>query len=171
MNRRRYFMYIDKKLWEELKECIDNMYWDQDRMSRDGLYFLNKLDKYSKEIERKSSDKVYVITNNAIVDDEIDYSIYDVTTDKEEAKNIFKSAVRDMKCDSDFENINAINLNDFNNSDYDEEWVYSETDNSFELFLNGEYNSNNYSIRIIEYDINRSKDYLKTLDEENDIEL
>ena len=164
-------MYIDKKLWEELKACIDNMYWDQDRMSRDGLYFLNKLDKYSKEIERKSSDKVYVITNNAIVDDEIDYSIYDVTTDKEEAKNIFKSAVRDMKCDSDFENINAINLNDFNNSDYDEEWVYSETDNSFELFLNGEYNSNNYSIRIIEYDINRSKDYLKTLDEENDIEL
>ena len=164
-------MYIDKKLWEELKECIDNMYWDQDRMSRDGLYFLNKLDKYSKEIERKSSDKVYVITNNAIVDDEINYSIYDVTTDKEEAKNIFKSAVRDMKCDSDFENINAINLNDFNNSDYDEEWVYSETDNSFELFLNGEYNSNNYSIRIIEYDINRSKDYLKTLDEENDIDL
>ena len=164
-------MYIDKKLWEELKACIDNMYWDQDRMSRDGLYFLNKLDKYSKEIERKSSDKVYVITNNAIVDDEIDYSIYDVTTDKEEAKNIFKSAVRDMKCDSDFENINAINLNDFNNSDYDEEWVYSETDNSFELFLNGEYNSNNYSIRIIEYDINRSKDYLKTLDEENGIEL
>lgn len=164
-------MYIDKKLWEELKECIDNMYWDQDRMSRDGLYFLNKLDKYSKEIERKSSDKVYVITNNAIVDDEIDYSIYDVTTNKEEAERIFKSAVHDMKCDSDFENINAINMNDIKDSDYDSEWIYNETDDSFELFLNGEYNSNNYSIRIIEYDINQSKDYLNTLGEENDMEL
>lgn len=164
-------MYIEKDLWNELKECINNLYWDEDRMSSDGLYFLNKLDKYSKEIERKSSDKVYVITNNAVVNDEIDYSIYDVTTNKEEAKNIFKSVVRDTKCDSDFENINPINVKDINNSGYDEEWVYNETDDSFELFLNGEYNSNNYSIRIIEYDINQSKDYLKTLDKEKEIEL
>ena len=37
-------MYIDKKLWEKLKENIDNLYWDEDRMSSDGRYFLKQID-------------------------------------------------------------------------------------------------------------------------------
>ena len=34
-----------------------------------------------------------------------------------------------------------------------EEWYYSKTDNSFELYLNGEYNSNNFLVEIKEFDI------------------
>ena len=51
-------MYIDKKLWEKLKENIDNLYWDQDRMSRDGRYFLKQLDINVNEIENDSKREV-----------------------------------------------------------------------------------------------------------------
>ena len=37
-------MFVDKKLWEKLKENIDNLYWDEDRMSSDGRYFLKQID-------------------------------------------------------------------------------------------------------------------------------
>ena len=39
-----------------------------------------------------------------------------------------------------------------------EEWYYEESDNSFELYLNGEYNSNNFSVRINEFDIEKELD-------------
>ena len=73
-------MYIDKKLWEKLKENIDNLYWDQDRMSRDGRYFLKQLDINVNEIENYSKREVYVVTNNAVTYGEIDYKIAGVCT-------------------------------------------------------------------------------------------
>ena len=57
-------MYIDKKLWEKLKENIDNLYWDQDRMSRDGRYFLKQLDINVNEIENYSKREVNFIKNS-----------------------------------------------------------------------------------------------------------
>ena len=71
-------MYISNEELEKIKEYVDNLYWDQDRMSRDGRYFLNKLDNYIKKLEKEKENNIYVITNNAVVDDEIDYSIYGV---------------------------------------------------------------------------------------------
>lgn len=50
-------MNIDKKDWEKLKEMIDNLYWDEDRMSRDGRYFLKSIDKIISDIESKSNKK------------------------------------------------------------------------------------------------------------------
>ena len=50
-------MFIDKKLWEKLKENIDNLYWDEQRMSGDGRYFLKEIDNNIKEIERNSIKK------------------------------------------------------------------------------------------------------------------
>lgn len=79
-------MYISNEELEKIKEYVDNLYWDQDRMSRDGRYFLNKLDNYIKKLEKEKENNIYVITNNAVVDDEIDYSIYGVATDINEAK-------------------------------------------------------------------------------------
>ena len=103
-------------------------------------------------------NNIYVITNNAVVDDEIDYSIYGVATDINEAKKIFNQAVKDAKTDSDFENLDAIEENspDFKNNDG--EWIYSESDDSFELWCNGEYNSNNYSIQIKKYELDKEKE-------------
>ena len=43
-------MYISNEELEKIKEYVDNLYWDQDRMSRDGRYFLNKLDNYIQKI-------------------------------------------------------------------------------------------------------------------------
>ena len=68
-------MYISNEELEKIKEYVDNLYWDQDRMSRDGRYFLNKLDNYIQKLEKEKENNIYVITNNAVVDDEIDYSI------------------------------------------------------------------------------------------------
>ena len=101
---------------------------------------------------------LYVITNNAVVDDEIDYSIYGVATDINEAKKIFNQAVKDAKTDSDFDNLNAIEENSPNFKNNDGEWIYSESDDSFELWCNGEYNSNNYSIQIKKYELDKEKE-------------
>lgn len=142
-------MFIDKKLWEKLKENIDNLYWDEDRMSSDGVYFLKQIDNNVKEIERKNIKEVFVVTNNAIVDDQIDYRIAGVCTSKENAKKLFFQTVKDVKCDSDFEEINPIKINDdIDLSKIDSEWCYEEDDCGFNLYLNGEYNSNNFSVQI-----------------------
>lgn len=142
-------MFIDKKLWEKLKENIDNLYWDEDRMSSDGVYFLKQIDNNVKEIERKNIKEVFVVTNNAIVDDQIDYRIAGVCTSKENAKKLFFQTVKDVKCDSDFEEINPIKItDDIDLSKIDSEWCYEEDDYGFNLYLNGEYNSNNFSVQI-----------------------
>ena len=151
-------MYINNEELEKIKEYVDNLYWDQDRMSRDGRYFLNKLDNYIQKLEKEKENNIYVITNNAVVDDEIDYSIYGVATDINEAKKIFNQAVKDAKTYSDFENLDDVEENspDFKNNDG--EWIYNESDNSFELWCNGEYNSNNYSIQIKKYELDKEKE-------------
>lgn len=142
-------MFIDKKLWEKLKENIDNLYWDEDRMSSDGVYFLKQIDNNVKEIERKNIKEVFIVTNNAIVDDQIDYRIAGVCTSKENAKKLFFQTVKDVKCDSDFEEINPIKItDDIDLSKIDSEWCYEEDDYGFNLYLNGEYNSNNFSVQI-----------------------
>lgn len=151
-------MYISNEELEKIKEYVDNLYWDQDRMSRDGRYFLNKLDNYIQKLEKEKENNIYVITNNAIVDDEIDYSIYGVATDINEAKKIFNQAVKDAKTDSDFKNLDAIEENSSNFKNKDGEWIYSESDDSFELWCNGEYNSNNYSIQIKKYELDKEKE-------------
>ena len=49
-------MYISNEELEKIKEYVDNLYWDQDRMSRDGRYFLNKLDNYIKKLEKEKEN-------------------------------------------------------------------------------------------------------------------
>ena len=151
-------MFVDKEKWSKLKDYFCDLYWEQDRLSQDGKYFLSKLNNLINSIDRTKSEKVYVITNNAIVDDEIDYSIYGVSIDKENAKKLFKQAVKNVKCDSDFENLEAIDVSNNTKDTGLEEWYYEESDNSFELYLNGEYNSNNFSVRINEFDIEKELD-------------
>ena len=75
-----------------------------------------------------------------------------------EAKKIFNQAVKDAKTDSDFDNLNAIEENSPNFKNNDGEWIYSESDDSFELWCNGEYNSNNYSIQIKKYELDKEKE-------------
>ena len=118
---------------------------------------IDKVDICIDDIKRNKNNKIYVITNNAVYNDEIDYNLYGVTTNKEYAKKLFKDAVRDAKCDSDFDNINPIDIKNVDKLP-SEEWCFEESEDSFELFLNGEYNSNNFSIKILEYDVENKKE-------------
>jgi len=50
-------MYIEKDDWLKIVQNVENLYWDEDRMSRDGLYFLKQLENTIKSIEKKQKLK------------------------------------------------------------------------------------------------------------------
>lgn len=150
-------MFIRKEDWNKLIESFKNVYSNYDTFSDGMKDLIDNVDICIDNIKTNSNNKIYVVTNNAVYDDEIDYSLYGVATNKEDAKKLFKDAVRDAKCDSDFENINPVDIKDIDRLT-SEEWCFEETEDSFELFLNGEFNSNNFSIKILEYDIEKEKE-------------
>ena len=157
-------MYIDEEKWENLKDIFSNLSLEQDSLSREGRYLLSKLNNLINNIDRTKSDKVYVITNNAVLDGEIDYQIKGVAFTKENANNLFEEAIKDAKIDADFDNLDVIDVsNDIEKPDG--RWHYSKSDDNFKLYLAGEYSSNNFSIQILEYDLNKKKNYLKSNDE------
>lgn len=145
-------MFIDKEKWNKLIESFNKIYSNYDYFSDNMKDLIDKIDICIDDIKRNKNNKIYVITNNAVYNDEIDYNLYGVTMNKEYAKKLFKDAVRDAKCDSDFDNINPVDIKNIDKLP-SEEWCFEESDDSFELFLNGEYNSNNFSIKILEYDV------------------
>lgn len=145
-------MFIDKEKWNKLIESFNKIYSNYDYFSDYMKDLIDKVDICIDDIKRNKNNKIYVITNNAVYNDEIDYNLYGVTTNKEYAKKLFKDAVRDAKCDSDFDNINPVDIKNIDKLP-SEEWCFEESEDSFELFLNGEYNSNNFSIKILEYDV------------------
>ena len=101
-------MFIDKEKWNKLIESFNKIYSNYDYFSNNMKDLIDKVDICIDDIKRNISNMIYVITNNAVYSDEIDYNLYGVTTNKEYAKKLFKDAVRDAKCDSDFDNINQI---------------------------------------------------------------
>ena len=144
-------MIIDKKDFNKLKEYIDNLYWDQDRMSRDGVYFLNLLDKEIKKIENKSKNNIYVITSNCICDDESFNNILGLTTHLSYAKKLFNEEIESIKNDTDFNDLDVIKYNEninLNDSIYDNKWIMEETDKEFILYQNGNYNSNHFIVSL-----------------------
>lgn len=150
-------MFIDKEKWNKLIESFNKIYSNYDYFNDNMKDLIDKVDICIDDIKRNKNNKIYVITNNAVYNDEIDYNLYGVTTNKEYAKKLFKDAVRDAKCDSDFDNINPVDIKNIDKLP-SEEWCFEESGDSFELFLNGEYNSNNFSIKILEYDVENKKE-------------
>lgn len=155
-------MIIEKKDFNKLKEYIDNLYWDQDRMSRDGVYFLNLLDKEIKKIENKSKNNIYVITSNCICDDESFNNILGLTTHLSYAKKLFNEEIESIKNDTDFNDLDVIKYNEninLNDSIYDNKWIMEETDKEFILYQNGNYNSNHFIVsleqRELEQELNK----------------
>lgn len=150
-------MFIDKEKWNKLIESFSKVYSNYDYFSDNMKDLIDEVDICIDDIKRNINNKIYVITNNAVYNDEIDYSLYGVTTNKEYAKKLFNDAVRDAKCDSDFDNINPVDIKNIDKLP-SEEWCFEESEDSFELFLNGEYNSNNFSIKILEYELENKKE-------------
>ena len=145
-------MYIDYEKWENLKDDLKNINSNYNYASAKDI--LNNIDDTLEEIEKTESNKVYVITNNSICDGEIDYQLRGVAFSINEAKKIFNEAIRDAKIDAGFDNPDTID-EDNKECIYDR-WHCVKTDNSFELYINGEYSSNNFSIEIKEFDISKS---------------
>lgn len=144
-------MIIDNNSWEKLKEYVDNLYWDEDRMSSDGVHFLNKLDNEIKQIEKKSKNIVYVITSNCVCNDESFNNVITVTSSLSYAKKLFKEEIESIKNDLDFNDLDAIKYEtdmDLNNPDYDGRWMFEEKENEFILCQNGEYNSNHFIVTL-----------------------
>lgn len=150
-------MFIDEEKWNKLIKSFSKVYSNYDYFSDNMKDLIDEVDICIDDIKRNINNKIYVITNNAVYNDEIDYSLYGVTTNKEYAKKLFNYAVRDAKCDSDFDNINPVDIKNIDKLP-SEEWCFEESEDSFELFLNGEYNSNNFSIKILEYDVENKKE-------------
>lgn len=157
-------MFIDKKLWEKLKENIDNLYWDEDRMSTDGRYFLKQLDINVKEIENKTKSEVYIISTNCIIKDEILNEVNDIALSLGEAREVFKTLVDNLKDYMDYDSLDIVNVEDIDLNDY-EGWVVDSGNNYFSIFYNGEYNSNNMNIYINKFDL--VKDRYIEFDSEN----
>ena len=142
-------MYIDKNEWIILKDYIKELSTDYKNGLNDLIEDnLHDAQSIMENIERTSSNKIYVITNNAVVDDVIDYQIYDIATNKNDAQRIFNKAIEDAKCDVGWNTINPINIDNIDNTnELNEVWCYSISDNSFNLYQNGNYNSNNFSTK------------------------
>lgn len=144
-------MIIDNNSWKKLREYVDNLYWDEDRMSRDGVHFLNKLDNEIKQIEKNSKNIVYVITSNCVCNDESFDNVIAVTPSLSYAKKLFKEEIESIKNDLDFNDLDAIKYEtdmDLNNPDYDGRWMFEEKENEFVLGQNGEYNSNHFIVSL-----------------------
>lgn len=158
-------MIINKKSWEKLKKYVDNLYWEEDRMSRDGVHFLNKLDNEIKQIEKDSKNIVYVITSNCVCDDESFDNVIAVTPSLSYAKKLYKEEIESIKNDLDFKDLDAIKYDndiDLNNPDYEGRWLLEEKENEFMLYQNGEYNSNHFIVsleqRELELELSKKKE-------------
>lgn len=101
-------MFIDEKLWNNLIEKVNKLFRCYDDLDNDFKDILDDVNYYIDEIENKQSDKVYVITNNAIVDDEIDYQLAGIAFDEKTAQKIFQEAIRNAKIDASFSDLDAI---------------------------------------------------------------
>lgn len=152
-------MVISKEDWKNICEYEDGLYWDTDRMSSDGRYYLNKLTKKLRDVEKENNNfdgKIYVIFNDFAVNGESSVSVVSATLSKKEAKKMLDGIVNQIKKDSNFDDLDIMNYDKVN--EHNEcAWYYSESNSSFELFINGEYNLNHYSVILKEFDINREK--------------
>lgn len=145
-------MYVDIKSWELLKKYIDDLYWDNDRLSSSGKYTLNHIDSMLNKIEEKYNNKIYVITSDYVYDDNGGSTIIGITFSKKEAKKLFDETIKQLKLDVDFDNLYVQNGDDVELGSY-EGWIYFKSDNSFSLYENGEYNSNHYDVSLNELDL------------------
>lgn len=94
-------------------------------------------------------DKVYVVTDNCVWDDE-DYSqIVGIATTKELATECFKNYVEKVKEDLDFENLDIVE--DPMSEDYG--YIVDDDEDYFRVYRNGEYNSYHTYISLYEKEL------------------
>lgn len=108
------------------------------------------------------NDKVYIILDDCVWDDEPLTRIVGAYQNKDDALLFLKDYIDEVKKSIDFDNMDAVEItDDMDLCDYEEEMVYSISDDHFELYRNGNYNSDHISINIEVLDLIKEykKDY------------
>ena len=155
-------MYINPEDWKDLKKSIDDLFWDNDRMSSGGRYTLNHINNLVNKVDKNISDKVYVVVEHDVSNDELYNNVIGVTFSKKEAKKLLKEAIKELKEVINFNSLDAKDVTSDEIQDYDGEWLFEKNNDSFSLYLNGEYNSEHFEISIREvnltYEIDKNKE-------------
>ena len=126
---------------ELLKVYFYNLYINEFKKNRLDEY-IDKLD-----LEILNNNKVYVLLDDSVWDDEPNTKIVAVSLDKDDIDKVAIDYINKAKDDIDFDNLEITD-------DEDSEYVLdSDEKSNFSIYLNGYYNGNHINISIIEKDL------------------
>ena len=104
---------------------------------------------YSKNYDKDKNikEKIYILNDDCVWDDENDSKIVAVSFDKDELKKEMKKYIEQVKKEIDYDN-----LEDYS-EEANENFIVEENENSFLIYEDGYYNRNHIDISIIEKEI------------------
>lgn len=100
-------------------------------------------------------EKVYILLDSGTWDDENYLNVIAVSTDKNEIKRFMDKYIQVVKKEIDFNNL------EISKDGIDDGYVVEEDEDSFSLYLNGEYNSFHIDISINEKELLKEKDLVQ----------
>jgi len=130
---------VESKQAAEIHDCSER-YKELELLK---IYFYNL---YINELKNKNliEDKIYILLDDSIWDDESTTKIVAASLDREEVNKIAIDYINKVKSDIDFDNLEITD-------DEDSEYVLdSDNEGDFSIYLNGYYSGNHINISIIE---------------------
>lgn len=101
-------------------------------------------------------DKVYIVIDDTVWEDDPYLNIVAVTKDKSIAEKILSDYVKDVKEEINFRELEVVEVtDDLDYSQHESDLIYNESERDFYLYKNDEYNSNHIDISIIEEEIKK----------------
>lgn len=130
---------VESKQAAEIHDCSER-YKELELLK---IYFYNL---YINEFKNKNliEDKIYILLDDSIWDDESTTKIVAASLDRDEVNKIAIDYINKVKSDIDFDNLEITD-------DEDSEYVLdSDNEGDFSIYLNGYYSGNHINISIIE---------------------
>lgn len=137
---------VESKQASEIHDCSER-YKELEILK---VYFYNL---YINEFKKKNliEDKVYILLDDSVWDDETTTKIVAASLNKDEVNNVAIDYINKVKSDIDFDNLEITD-------DEDSEYVLdSNEENNFSIYLNGYYSGNHINISIIEIALTTNK--------------
>lgn len=133
---------VESKQASEIHDCSER-YKELELLK---VYFYNL---YVNEFKKKNliKDKVYILLDDSVWDDESTTKIVAASLNKDEVNKAAIDYINKVKSDIDFDNLEITD-------DDDSEYVLdSDEEENFSIYLNGYYSDNHINISIIEIDL------------------
>lgn len=133
---------VESKQAVEIHDCSER-YKELELLK---VYFYNL---YINEFKNKNliEDKIYILFDDSIWDDEATTKVVAVSLDRNEVNKIAIDYINKVKSDIDFDNLE---ITDEEDSEY---VLDSDKEGDFSIYLNGYYSGNHINISIIEKDL------------------